>query len=213
MDKNRVTVYVGGRRLVLVSSDSEENIQKIAQRVNERFDAVTRAYPQLDARGCAVLTALDFADDEQKALGKKAELVHQADKILKQADKHSKLIIELKRKNAEIEKQYDLLMEQYEDLKKKNSNLTTQYNELKKFLDKQVAVASSLDKNEIKANVKQATEKAPQKSPQKPPKQVNSGKKPEIKTEEPVNKQNPQTVVQEEVMSMQQYSLFEDNKD
>ncbi len=208
MDKNRVTVYVGGRRLVLVSSDTEENVQKIAQRVNERFDAVTRAYPQLDARGCAVLTALDFADDEQKALGKKAELVHQADKILKQADKHSKQIIELKRKNTEIEKQYDLLMEQYEDLKQKNYNLTTQYNELKKFLDKQVAVASSLEKSEAKTDTKVTAPK----SPQKPPKQVNSGKKPEIKSDNSQNSK-PQAVAQEEIMTMQQYSLFEDNKD
>lgn len=194
MNKNRVTVYVGGRRLVLVSSDSEENVQKIAQRVNERFDAVTRAYPQLDARGCAVLTALDFADDEQKALGKKAELIHQADRILKQADKHSKQIIELKKQKTELEKQYDALMEQFEDLKKKNSNLTTQYNELKKFLDKQAAVASSLktEKKEDKSTVKADNK----------PKKVNSGKKPVVETE----------VVEDDVMSMQQYSLFEDDK-
>lgn len=205
MNKNKVTVYVGGRRLVLVSSDSEENVQKIAQRVNERFDAVTRSYPQLDARGCAVLTALDFADDEQKALGKKAELIHQADKILKQADKHSKQIIELKKQKVELEKQYDALMEQYEDLKKKNSNLTTQYNELKKFLDKQAAVASSLKNTEKK-------EDKPAKPAEKQPKQVNSGKKPEIKEEKSTQetvKSNPLT---ETVVTMRQYSLFEDDQ-
>lgn len=196
MDKNKVTVYVGGRRLVLVSSDSEENVQKIAQRVNERFDAVTRAYPQLDARGCAVLTALDFADDEQKALGKKAELIHQADRILKQADKHSKQIIELKKQKTELEKQYDALMEQFEDLKRKNSNLTTQYNELKKFLDKQVAVAPSLKTTDKKAD------KAPAKAENKP-KMVNSGTKPvAVETD----------VEAEDIMSMRQYSLFEDEK-
>lgn len=140
MKNNKVTVYVGGRRFVLVSSESEKYVKGVAGRVNERLADITKNYGQLDAWGCAVMAALDFADDEQKALGKKAELVFQADKVLKQADKLSKQIVDVKKQNAEIQSEYDDLLEQYEDLKKKNSNLTMQYNELKKFLDKQVGL-------------------------------------------------------------------------
>lgn len=142
MNKNKVTVYVGGRRLMLVSSENEEYIKEIAQKVNDRIDTVAKAYPQLDARGCAIMTALDYADDERKALGKKAELVEQANKVLRQADKQSKQIIELKNQNAELDKKYDELLEKFEDLRKKNSNLTAQYNELKKFLDKQISISA-----------------------------------------------------------------------
>lgn len=153
MNKNKVTVYVGGRRLMLVSSENEEYIKDIAQKVNDRIDAVAKAYPQLDARGCAVMTALDYADDERKALCKKAELVEQANKVLRQADKQSKQIIELKNQNTELDKKYDELLERYEDLKKKNSNLTAQYKELKKFLDKQISIS---------AQNKKETEKKPE---------------------------------------------------
>ncbi len=138
MAKNRVTVYVGGRRLNLVSSESEEYMKNVAKNVNERINLISKSYTQLDARGCAVMAALDFADDEQKALGKKAELVHEANKVLRQADKHSKQIIELKKQNSALDSRCDELKEQVEELKKANANLTAQYNELKKFLDKQV---------------------------------------------------------------------------
>lgn len=159
MNKNRVTVYVGGRRLVLISSESEDYIKNIAISVNERIDMVSKAYPQLDARGCAVMTALDYADDEKKALGKKAELVEQANKVLRQADKQSKQIIELKKQNDELDKKYDELSEKYEDLKKKNSNLITQYNELKKFLDKQISIVSQNKKEAEKEKVKENNKK------------------------------------------------------
>ena len=152
MNKNKVTVYVGGRRLILVSSENEEYIKNIAKTVNERIEAVAKAYPQLDARGCAIMAALDYADDEKKALGKKAELVEQANKVLKQADKQSKQIIELKNKNSELDKKYDELLEKFEDLKKKNSNLTAQYNELKKFLDNQINKISQSKKEAGKTN-------------------------------------------------------------
>lgn len=159
MKNNKVAVYVGGRRFILVSSESEEYVKNIAKRVNEKIGLVTKNYTQLDARGCAIMAALDFADDEQKALGKKAELVHQADKILKQADKQSKQIIELKKQNAELDKKYDELLEQFQDLKKKNSNLTAQYNELKKFLDKQVGLSSSAENAQKNSAEKNSAEK------------------------------------------------------
>ncbi|MGN0453766.1 MAG: cell division protein ZapA [Ruminococcus sp.] len=155
MAKNRVTVYVGGRRLNLVSSESEEYMKNVAKNVNERINLISKSYTQLDARGCAVMAALDFADDEQKALGKKAELVHEANKVLRQADKHSKQIIELKKQNSALDSRCDELKEQVEELKKANANLTAQYNELKKFLDKQV---NGVHKNREKEQVIKETE-------------------------------------------------------
>ena len=240
MKNNKVAVYVGGRRFILVSSESEEYVKNIAKRVNEKIGLVTKNYTQLDARGCAIMAALDFADDEQKALGKKAELVHQADKILKQADKQSKQIIELKKQNAELDKKYDELLEQFQDLKKKNSNLTAQYNELKKFLDKQVGLSNpaenaqknSAEKIEDGKNQKaQAAEK--QKSAEKsskPARSDNNRKKPAPKisgSKKSAEKTAPQQsegkidesiikpesaadIMRKGYMPLRQYSLFDD---
>lgn len=159
MKNNKVTVYVGGRRFVLVSPESEEYMKNVAKRVNEKITSIAKNFSQLDARGCAIMAALDLADDEQKALGKKAELVHQADKVLKQADRQSKQIIEMKKQYSELDKKYDELLEQFEDLKKKNSNLTAQYNELKKFLDKQVSFSKkSSSENSSKSDENKKSE-------------------------------------------------------
>ena len=240
MKNNKVAVYVGGRRFILVSSESEEYVKNIAKRVNEKIGLVTKNYTQLDARGCAIMAALDFADDEQKALGKKAELVHQADKILKQADKQSKQIIELKKQNAELDKKYDELLEQFQDLKKKNSNLTAQYNELKKFLDKQVGLSNpaenaqknSAEKIEDGKNQKaQAAEK--QKSAEKssksaksddnrkkPAPKISGSKKSAEKTapqqsegkidESIIKPESAADIMRKGYMPLRQYSLFDD---
>lgn len=223
MNKNKVTVYVGGRRLVLISSENEEYIKDTARKVNERIDAVSKAYPQLDARGCAVLTALDYADDEKRALGKKAELVAQANKVLRQADKQSKQIIELKKQNSELDKKYDELMEKFEDLKKKNSNLTTQYNELKKFLDKQISMASQNKKEAEKETVKKNNKK-PVIHGSKETAQKESAHKYNNQTELVLGKNDTDKKVSEDIIKpetaadavskgyipMRQYSLFDD---
>ena len=209
MSKNKVTVYVGGRRLMLVSSDDEKYIKNIAQKVNERIDAVAKAYPQLDARGCAIMTALDYADDEKKALGKKAELVDQANKVLRKADKQSKQIIELKKQNSELDKKYDELLEKFEDLRKKNSNLTAQYNELKKFLDKQINISAKNKKDSEKEfddlneevsgksqgnsnNTEKTAEKTAEKTSEKNEDNKNNKKPVAYGNKENGNKKNPQ---------------------
>lgn len=211
MNKNKVTVYVGGRRLVLISSESEEYVNDIAKKVNERIDVISKAFPQLDARGCAVMAALDYADDEKRALGKKAELVEQANKVLKQADKQSKQIIELKNQNAQLDKKYDELLEKFEDLKKKNSNLTAQYNELKKFLDKQISINSQSKKETVKENSKQPVVSGNKESSQKKNEFVFGKNNTNNKVTEDIAK--PQTaadIMGKGYVPLRQYSLFDD---
>ncbi len=218
MAENKVTVYVGGRRFNLVSSESEEYVKKIAKNVNDRLGVIAKTYSQLDARGCAVMAALDFADDEQRALGKKAELVHQANKILHQADKHSKQIIELKKQNSALEQEKDELNAQIEELKKANSNLTRQYNELKKFLDRQI---NESRQKQPGMNVKNSVETKPADSDKnktdKPenvqkPAQNNTGKVQINHGTKPKTEEQPTAPAEDGggYTPMRQYSLFDD---
>lgn len=197
---NKIAVHVGGRRLVLVSHDNEEYVKKIAEKVNTRIQTISKAYSQLDARGCAVMAALDFADDEEKAIGKKGDVSHQADKILRQADKQSKQIINLKREKTSLQNDYDNLEEKYKDLQHKTANLTSQYNELKKFLEKQIG--NSSDKN-VKAVEKAVSGKTMS---------VKTAMENNQKIDDIINKNNDDENIGKGYIPLRQYSLFDDEE-
>lgn len=220
---NKITVYVGGRKFTLVSADKEDYIKKIAESVNKRIEYIAKAYPQLDMRGCAVLAALDFADEEQKALGRKGDLASQADKVLRQADKQSKQIARLKEQNQQMLEENARLKEAQEQLRQKYSELSDRYGELKKFLDKQVNLAADSSSETAQTrntpeqrgknppDKKERTQQVQKKEPEKTEPSLQSPKT-ELFSDELLKPETAADIAHRGYTPMRQYSLFDDDE-
>ena len=63
--QSRVNVIIGGASYTLVSNDGEEHIRKLAEYVNGRLDETNKG-SHLSRLDCAVLTAMNIADDLMK---------------------------------------------------------------------------------------------------------------------------------------------------
>lgn len=105
---NKHTVFVAGKRFVLLSEESNEYVLKIAREVSASIGKISEVNPTMESRSCAILCALDYADDMYKEIERSKRLSDNAKKVMAQSDKHAKDIKELKAKidvkNAEIAK-------------------------------------------------------------------------------------------------------------
>lgn len=68
MEKKRVSVQIEGRSYSLITTDDEKYVQKVANEVLSHIRKAAQSTKQLDTRDCAVLAALNFCDDRNKAL-------------------------------------------------------------------------------------------------------------------------------------------------
>lgn len=84
MEKKRVSVQIEGRSYSLITTDDEKYVQKVANEVLSHIRKAAQSTKQLDTRDCAVLAALNFCDDRNKALKKNKDYVEKADKIIQQ---------------------------------------------------------------------------------------------------------------------------------
>ena len=74
MEKKRVSVQIEGRSYSLITTDDEKYVQKVANEVLSHIRKAAQSTKQLDTRDCAVLAALNFCDDRNKALKKNKDL-------------------------------------------------------------------------------------------------------------------------------------------
>ena len=86
MEKKRVSVQIEGRSYSLITTDDEKYVQKVANEVLSHIRKAAQSTKQLDTRDCAVLAALNFCDDRNKALKKNKDYVEKADKIIQQTN-------------------------------------------------------------------------------------------------------------------------------
>lgn len=93
---NRHIVFVAGKKFVLLSDDSSEYVQKLAQEVNQSINSISEENPSLESRACALLCALDYADDMYREQRKNKRLSDKADEIIAQAEINVKKIVKLK---------------------------------------------------------------------------------------------------------------------
>lgn len=135
---NRHTVFVAGKRFVLLSEEKSEYVQKLAQEVNDAIVNISTENPSLESRACAILCALDYADDMYKEQEKNSRFSQKAQEVIVQSEAHAKkvkeLLVEIEEKNKEIE-----------DLKKKLEQLTHQNSQ-------QTQNKPVVKKAEVKAN-------------------------------------------------------------
>ena len=160
---NKHTVFVAGKRFILLSEDKEEYVQKLASEVSKTINEIAETNPKMESRSCAILCALDYADDKYKEIQRNKSLNQKAKAVIENADKHAKEIKDLKEK-----------------INYKNETIA-----------KLQAQVSELEKK-LKANTQpkptEKTEEKPQPKPENKP-QEKAEEKPENK---PAQQENPQ---------------------
>lgn len=143
MTRKRISVQIEGRNYALITADDEKYVQSVATEVVKHIRKAAQNSKQLDTRDCAVLAALDFCDDRNKAVRKNKDFVEQADKIIRQTTDLNKMCAEYKEKlaesineNTKLVKKIKSLQEQLVNLAEENKKLSFQNNEEEKTAEK-----------------------------------------------------------------------------
>lgn len=66
MEKKNVVIYVAGQRFSISTTDSEEYVIGIGEKVDVMIKGIAKDNPRLNRDACAILAALDLCDDESK---------------------------------------------------------------------------------------------------------------------------------------------------
>ena len=182
---NKHTVFVAGKRFILLSDDKEEYVVKLAEEVSDTITKISSENPTLDRRSAALLCALDYADDVYKEKLRNKSLSDKAQPFIAQADKQAKQIRELKEM---LQKKDD----EIEQLSKTVKQLEEKLNNIPRVLDGQgmVKEVPAAETNSDEA------EKSEEKDEPKPEKPVGRKKKKKNKGYKP----------------MRQFSLFDDEE-
>lgn len=130
MLKKRVRVHIEGRNYVLITDEDARYVNQIADEVREHIRKTSQGPTQLDTRDCAMLAALDFCDERNKANKRAQELIEKADRIIQQTNDLNKQCAEYKEKlteaineNTRFSKKIKELEAQIKSLEKENDIL------------------------------------------------------------------------------------------
>jgi len=99
--QNRVAVFIGGRRYVLVTEESEEYMLKIASYVDEKFEEQKQTF-RVSETDAAVMAALVMADELFKAKETTNNSLNQIQGCLEDATKARAEAAELKRELSRL---------------------------------------------------------------------------------------------------------------
>lgn len=134
MEKKRVSVQIEGRSYSLITTDDEKYVQKVANEVLSHIRKAAQSTKQLDTRDCAVLAALNFCDDRNKALKKNKDYVEKADKIIQQTNDLNRLCKEYREKLTEAMNDNTRLINNNKELEKRLAVLGHEVSQLKEKL-------------------------------------------------------------------------------
>lgn len=149
MEKKRVSVQIEGRSYSLITTDDEKYVQKVANEVLSHIRKAAQSTNQLDTRDCAVLAALNFCDDRNKALKKNKDYVEKADKIIQQTNDLNRLCKEYREKLTEAMNDNTRLINNNKELEKRLAVLGHEVSQLKEKLE---SVEKSKEKAESEKN-------------------------------------------------------------
>ena len=149
MEKKRVSVQIEGRSYSLITTDDEKYVQKVANEVLSHIRKADQSTKQLDTRDCAVLAALNFCDDRNKALKKNKDYVEKADKIIQQTNDLNRLCKEYREKLTEAMNDNTRLINNNKELEKRLAVLGHEVSQLKEKLE---SVEKSKEKAESEKN-------------------------------------------------------------
>lgn len=130
MEKKRVRVQIEGRNYTVITPEEKTYVLGVADEVTNRIRRAAQCGRTLDTRDCAVLAALDFCDDCNRAERKNKEIVEKADQIIKQSADLARQCKEYKAKlaasineNTNLTKRVKALEEQLRVMLKENEKL------------------------------------------------------------------------------------------
>mgnify|MGYP004457863677 CR=1 FL=1 len=208
MEKKKISVQIEGRNYSLITTDDEKYVHKVANEVVSHIRKVAQSTKQLDTRDCAILAALNFCDDRNKAIKKNKDYVEKADKIIQQTNELNRLCKEYRDKltesmndntrltmnNRELEKRIAVLRHEVDQLRNKleENNSTSKTSE-----KSEKGQADKKEKSEIKKDNKEQSKEIP----------VNVLSNEAKKTEEELRNEELLGYV-----PMKQYSLFDEEK-
>ena len=213
MEKKRVSVQIEGRSYSLITTDDEKYVQKVANEVLSHIRKAAQSTKQLDTRDCAVLAALYFCDDRNKALKKNKDYVEKADKIIQQTNDLNRLCKEYREKLTEAMNDNTRLINNNKELEKRLAVLGHEVSQLKEKLE-------SVEKGKEKAE----SEKSEPEKDSVPTKKKTSDAKNNMTEQSddiPVNvlsneaKKTEQELRNEKLLGyvpMTQFSLFDEDK-
>lgn len=121
--KRKVTVQIEGRNYSVITADDEKYVQNVADEVIAQIKEIITSSHHLDTRDCAILAALNFCDDRNKALRNKKDCISKADKIIRQTNDLNKQCSEYKNRLAEVINENTALTRKYLRLEKENQQL------------------------------------------------------------------------------------------
>jgi cell division protein zapA len=213
MEKKRVSVQIEGRSYSLITTDDEKYVQKVANEVLSHIRKAAQSTKQLDTRDCAVLAALNFCDDRNKALKKNKDYVEKADKIIQQTNDLNRLCKEYREKLTEAMNDNTRLINNNKELEKRLAVLGHEVSQLKGKLE-------SVEKGKEKAEFEKSE---PEKNSVPKEKKTSNAKNnmTEQSDDIPVNvlsneaKKTEQELRNEKLLGyvpMTQFSLFDEDK-
>lgn len=122
-NKRKVSVQIEGRSYSLITADDEKYVQSVADEVIAQIKEIVTSSHHLDTRDCAILAALNFCDDRNKAMRNKKECISKADKIIRQTNDLNKQCTQYKTRLAEAINENTALTRKYKRLEKENEQL------------------------------------------------------------------------------------------
>ena len=109
MEKNKITVFVAGHKLTLITEESEKYVTDIASKVETTINSLFSA-SNMSKEKCAVMAALDFCDDEFKSRAALNEIKEQIKDYIEDSAKLRAEIEALKAENAKLKGEKEELL-------------------------------------------------------------------------------------------------------
>lgn len=208
MEKKKISVQIEGRNYSLITTDDEKYVHKVANEVVSHIRKVAQSTKQLDTRDCAILAALNFCDDRNKAIKKNKDYVEKADKIIQQTNELNRLCKEYRDKLTESMNDNTRLTMNNRELEKRIAVLRHEVDQLRNKLEENNGTSKTSEKSEKgQADKKEKSEIKKDNEEQSKEIPVNVLSNEAKKTEEELRNEELLGYV-----PMKQYSLFDEEK-
>ncbi|MBQ8057439.1 MAG: cell division protein ZapA [Ruminococcus sp.] len=140
MEKKKISVFVAGQKLTLITTESEKYVSTIASKVDTAINSLF-ASSNMSREKCAVMTALDFCDDEAKARASLNELKEQIKDYIKDSEK-------LREENEALKAEVEKLKGEKQELLNSKKTLIATSVEIKKTTEKTEEVEIEIDSDD-----------------------------------------------------------------
>ena len=140
MEKKKISVFVAGQKLTLITTESEKYVSTIASKVDTAINSMFTS-SNMSKEKCAVMAALDFCDDEAKARAALNELKEQIKDYIKDSDT-------LRQENDALKSEIEKLKSEKAELLKSKKTLIASSVEIKKTTEKTEEIEIEIDSDD-----------------------------------------------------------------